>query len=168
MNWCLLLLHKISNYQISGHVQVAQVPGRHEPDTDGEINYNYVFNILKKFGDWDVGCEYLNSGCDDRYLQWVHRYGLTFWQLYACSYKSKFLIPDLVLNKKIVEIINICSLKWSCFSVTAPLLSFKYFLGFFCLFSNIALHFGQTSQLVIFCDILSLLSILLILWCSSV
>ncbi|CAG9533617.1 unnamed protein product [Cercopithifilaria johnstoni] len=61
-----------------GHVQVAQVPGRHEPDTDGEINYGYVFNILKKFGNWDVGCEYLNSGCDDQYLQWVHRYGLTF------------------------------------------------------------------------------------------
>ncbi|OZC10038.1 putative hydroxypyruvate isomerase [Onchocerca flexuosa] len=61
-----------------GHIQVAQVPGRHEPDTDGEINYSYVFNILKKFGDWDVGCEYLNSGCDNQYLQWVYRYGLTF------------------------------------------------------------------------------------------
>ncbi|VDM93046.1 unnamed protein product [Onchocerca ochengi] len=62
----------------TGHIQVAQVPGRHEPDTDGEINYSYVFNVLKKFGDWDVGCEYLNSGCDNQYLQWVYRYGLTF------------------------------------------------------------------------------------------
>uniref|UniRef100_A0A1I8EL31 Putative hydroxypyruvate isomerase n=1 Tax=Wuchereria bancrofti TaxID=6293 RepID=A0A1I8EL31_WUCBA len=61
-----------------GHVQVAQVPDRREPDTDGEINYSYVFNILKKFGDWDVGCEYMNSGCDNQYFQWVHRYGLTF------------------------------------------------------------------------------------------
>ncbi|KAM3719875.1 putative hydroxypyruvate isomerase [Dirofilaria immitis] len=61
-----------------GHVQVAQVPSRHEPDTDGEINYSYIFNTLKKFGDWDVGCEYLNSGSDNQYLQWVYRYGLTF------------------------------------------------------------------------------------------
>ncbi|EFO21992.1 hypothetical protein LOAG_06497 [Loa loa] len=62
----------------TGHVQVAQVPDRREPDTDGEINYSYVFNILKKFGDWDVGCEYLNSGCDDQCLKWVISYGLTF------------------------------------------------------------------------------------------
>ncbi|VDO37507.1 unnamed protein product [Brugia timori] len=61
-----------------GHVQVAQVPGRREPDTDGEINYSYVFDILKKFGDWDVGCEYMSSGSDHQYFQWVHRYGLTF------------------------------------------------------------------------------------------
>ncbi|VDM11621.1 unnamed protein product [Wuchereria bancrofti] len=74
----IFCLHEIINHQISGHVQVAQVPDRREPDTDGEINYSYVFNILKKFGDWDVGCEYMNSGCDNQYFQWVHRYGLTF------------------------------------------------------------------------------------------
>jgi len=41
-----------------GHVQIAGVPGRHEPDI-GEVNYAYLFDLLDELGyeGW-VGCEY--------------------------------------------------------------------------------------------------------------
>jgi len=41
-----------------GHIQVAGVPGRHEPDT-GEVNYGYLFRLLDELGyaGW-IGCEY--------------------------------------------------------------------------------------------------------------
>ena len=41
-----------------GHVQIAGVPDRHEPD-DGEVNYPFVFRELDALGyDGFVGCEY--------------------------------------------------------------------------------------------------------------
>ena len=41
-----------------GHIQIAGVPGRHEPDI-GEINYPYLFALLDELGyDGWVGCEY--------------------------------------------------------------------------------------------------------------
>ena len=41
-----------------GHIQIASVPHRHEPDL-GELNYAYLFSILDELGytGW-VGCEY--------------------------------------------------------------------------------------------------------------
>ena len=41
-----------------GHMQIAGVPGRHEPD-DGEINYPYLFRLIDELGyqGW-IGCEY--------------------------------------------------------------------------------------------------------------
>jgi 2-dehydrotetronate isomerase len=41
-----------------GHLQIAGVPERHEPDL-GEVNYNYLFKLLDElgYGGW-VGCEY--------------------------------------------------------------------------------------------------------------
>jgi hydroxypyruvate isomerase len=41
-----------------GHIQIAGVPERHEPDT-GEVNYPYLFTLLDElgYGGW-VGCEY--------------------------------------------------------------------------------------------------------------
>lgn len=41
-----------------GHIQIAGVPGRHEPDL-GEINYPYLFKLLDELGyqGW-IGCEY--------------------------------------------------------------------------------------------------------------
>ena len=47
---------------ICGHVQVAGVPGRHEPST-GEVNYAHVFGVLREIGyDGWVGCEYQPAG----------------------------------------------------------------------------------------------------------
>lgn len=41
------------------HVQVASVPGRHEPDQLSELNFRYLFDLLEAHGyaGW-VGCEY--------------------------------------------------------------------------------------------------------------
>ena len=41
-----------------GHVQIAGVPDRHEPD-GGELDYRYLFTVLDECGyDGVVGCEY--------------------------------------------------------------------------------------------------------------
>lgn len=41
-----------------GHIQVAGVPERNEPDT-GEVNYGYLFRLLDQLGyDGWIGCEY--------------------------------------------------------------------------------------------------------------
>jgi len=41
-----------------GHIQIAGVPERHEPDV-GEVNYNYLFKLIDELGyDGWIGCEY--------------------------------------------------------------------------------------------------------------
>lgn len=59
-----------------GHVQIAQVPDRHEPDTPGEVNYNYVINSLSKVGydDW-IGLEYKPKADPVQGLKWVNDFG---------------------------------------------------------------------------------------------
>jgi hydroxypyruvate isomerase len=45
-----------------GHIQIAGVPERHEPDV-GEINYPYLFALLDELGyDGWIGCEYRPAG----------------------------------------------------------------------------------------------------------
>jgi hydroxypyruvate isomerase len=45
-----------------GHIQVASVPDRHEPD-DGEVDYAYLFGVLEEMGyDGWIGCEYRPAG----------------------------------------------------------------------------------------------------------
>lgn len=45
-----------------GHIQIAGVPERHEPDT-GEVRYEYLFRLLDESGyDGWVGCEYRPAG----------------------------------------------------------------------------------------------------------
>lgn len=39
----------VKNLDLIGHIHVADVPGRHEPGT-GEINYRYIFRLLRKHG----------------------------------------------------------------------------------------------------------------------
>jgi 2-dehydrotetronate isomerase len=55
-----------------GHVQIAGVPGRHEPDR-GEINYDYLFHLMDDLGyqGW-VGCEYRPAGRTEDGLGWFH------------------------------------------------------------------------------------------------
>jgi len=54
-----------------GHVQIAGVPERNEPDT-GEINYPYLFRLLDELGyaGW-VGCEYRPKGGTSAGLGWL-------------------------------------------------------------------------------------------------
>jgi hydroxypyruvate isomerase len=61
-----------------GHVQIAGVPERHEPDT-GEVNYPAVFRLLDRLGyaGW-VGCEYrpargASPGGTSAGLGWLRR-----------------------------------------------------------------------------------------------
>ncbi|XP_055849604.1 putative hydroxypyruvate isomerase [Episyrphus balteatus] len=60
-----------------GHIQIAQVPHRHEPDVPGELDYGFVFDVIKNSGyeDW-IGCEYKPKGNTVDGLGWVSKYGL--------------------------------------------------------------------------------------------
>jgi 2-dehydrotetronate isomerase len=59
---------------IAGHVQIAGVPERHEPDV-GEINYPYLFDQLDALGyDGWVGCEYRPRGRTEDGLGWFAPY----------------------------------------------------------------------------------------------
>jgi hydroxypyruvate isomerase len=58
------------------HVQIAGVPGRHEPDV-GEIHYPYLFDLLDELGyDGWVGCEYRPRAGTEAGLGWARRYGI--------------------------------------------------------------------------------------------
>jgi len=54
-----------------GHVQIASVPDRHEPD-EGEIDYRHIFRLLDGLGypGW-VGCEYRPRGRTEDGLGWL-------------------------------------------------------------------------------------------------
>ncbi|MGM0900908.1 MAG: hydroxypyruvate isomerase family protein [Bacillota bacterium] len=43
---------------VIGHIQIADVPGRHEPGT-GEMNYQAIFNHLRGCYQGDIGLEYI-------------------------------------------------------------------------------------------------------------
>jgi hydroxypyruvate isomerase len=59
-----------------GHVQVAAVPSRHEPD-EGEINYPAIFQMLERVGYAGfVGCEYRPRGRTEAGLSWARPYGV--------------------------------------------------------------------------------------------
>src|SRR5712671_6772553 len=54
-----------------GHVQIAAVPSRHEPD-EGEINYPAVFEAVDRlgYGNW-IGCEYRPRARTEDGLGWA-------------------------------------------------------------------------------------------------
>ncbi|XP_073227515.1 putative hydroxypyruvate isomerase [Porites lutea] len=58
-----------------GHIQISQVPSRNEPDSDGEINYPYIFHQIAKLGykGW-IGCEYHPRGRTLDGLGWLAPY----------------------------------------------------------------------------------------------
>ncbi len=54
-----------------GHIQIAGVPDRHEPDL-GEVNYAYLFALLDELGyDGWIGCEYNPRGLTEDGLGWM-------------------------------------------------------------------------------------------------
>lgn len=54
-----------------GHIQIAGVPERQEPDS-GELNYPYLFDLIDELGytGW-IGCEYRPRGATSAGLDWV-------------------------------------------------------------------------------------------------
>ncbi|MFB0935350.1 MAG: hydroxypyruvate isomerase family protein [Propionivibrio sp.] len=60
-----------NNFEGIGHVQIASVPTRNEPD-EGEINYRHIFKLLDDMGyDGYVGCEYRPRGRTEDGLGWL-------------------------------------------------------------------------------------------------
>ena len=57
-----------------GHIQIAGVPDRHEPD-DGEVEHAYLFALIDALG-WcgHIGCEYRPAGATSAGLGWFAPY----------------------------------------------------------------------------------------------
>ena len=57
-----------------GHMQLADVPGRHEPGT-GEIDYGSLFDLVDRigYGGW-IGCEYIPLAGTSNGLHWAKDY----------------------------------------------------------------------------------------------
>lgn len=56
---------------IIGHIQIASVPNRSEPDV-GELNYKYIFELLADLGyDAPIGAEYKPQTTTDEGLGWM-------------------------------------------------------------------------------------------------
>jgi hydroxypyruvate isomerase len=68
------LTHTFRNHLAEiGHVQIADVPGRHEPGS-GEINYNFVLRTIGESGyEGFVGLEYIPSRSTEESLAWLPR-----------------------------------------------------------------------------------------------
>ena len=65
-----------AHFPLVGHVQIAAVPSRHEPD-EGEINYPEIFAALDRLGyaGW-IGCEYRPRTRTEDGLGWAKPYGI--------------------------------------------------------------------------------------------
>nr|XP_019793526.2 putative hydroxypyruvate isomerase isoform X1 [Tursiops truncatus] len=71
----LFLPPHICPHLLPGHVQVAQVPGRGEPGSPGELNFPYLFQLLEDEGyKGFVGCEYQPRGDTVEGLSWLRSY----------------------------------------------------------------------------------------------
>jgi 2-dehydrotetronate isomerase len=56
-----------------GHIQIASVPSRNEPDS-GELNYEHVFGVMEEVGfDGWIGCEYRPKAGTSEGLSWLKK-----------------------------------------------------------------------------------------------
>jgi 2-dehydrotetronate isomerase len=71
------LIKRLETYfPLVGHVQIAAVPSRREPD-EGEVNYPEIFAALDRLGyaGW-IGCEYRPRTRTEEGLGWAKAYGV--------------------------------------------------------------------------------------------
>ena len=67
-----------NNMDIIGHIQVAGVPNRDEPDTLGELNWGYLFDLLDAHGyDGWIGAEYTPRNGTLAGLNWGRDWGIS-------------------------------------------------------------------------------------------
>ncbi|MGZ5200618.1 MAG: 2-oxo-tetronate isomerase [Telluria sp.] len=65
-----------ANLGLIRHIQLADVPGRHEPGT-GEINFPFLFRLLDELGyDGWIGCEYSPRAGTVEGLRWRSELGV--------------------------------------------------------------------------------------------
>lgn len=65
------------HFPLIGHIQVAGVPGRNEPDQAQELNLPYLFGLIDELGyDGWIGCEYRPRAGTREGLDWLKPYGL--------------------------------------------------------------------------------------------
>jgi hydroxypyruvate isomerase len=71
------VIMKLRRYKdFIGHVQIAAVPSRAEPD-EGEISYPAIFEELERIGYAGfIGCEYKPRAATEEGLNWVNRLGV--------------------------------------------------------------------------------------------
>jgi 2-dehydrotetronate isomerase len=71
------VLTKLERYMpIIGHIQIAAVPSRAEPN-EGEINYRAIFEAIDHLGYAGyVGCEYKPRSSTDEGLEWTSTLGI--------------------------------------------------------------------------------------------
>jgi len=64
------------HFPLVGHVQIASVPARHEPD-EGEVSYPEIFTMLDRIGyhGW-IGCEYRPRARTEEGLAWANAFGI--------------------------------------------------------------------------------------------
>lgn len=68
----IIMLEKYYDY--IGHIQIADVPGRHEPGS-GRINFNKFFSLLKRKNyQGYIGLEYKSSNSTKESLKWIKEY----------------------------------------------------------------------------------------------
>ena len=81
---------------IIAHMQLADVPARHEPGT-GEIGWDYLFRRIDELGyaGW-IGCEYRPAGDTVAGLGWRERFGPAMARRHRQAGKSfRAADPDL-------------------------------------------------------------------------
>ena len=59
---------------IVGHIQIADVPGRHQPGT-GEMDYQRIFHYLKDTYSGYIGLEYISLGKSEESFAWLKQGG---------------------------------------------------------------------------------------------
>ena len=65
-----------THFPLVGHVQIAAVPSRREPD-EGEVNYPEIFAALDRLGfSGFIGCEYRPRARTEDGLGWAKPYGI--------------------------------------------------------------------------------------------
>lgn len=69
------LTHRLQAYlDAIGHIQIAAVPDRREPD-HGEIDYGYILRLIEKLGyDRPIGAEYRPATTTEAGLAWLRAY----------------------------------------------------------------------------------------------
>jgi hydroxypyruvate isomerase len=71
------LIRRLEKYfAVVGHVQIAGIPSRGEPD-EGEVSYPAIFTALDRlgYGGW-IGCEYRPRARTEDGLAWARPYGI--------------------------------------------------------------------------------------------